>query len=729
MLKKHLSEKYSPPLYVHTNTTHSSESPPSKELSEATSSWSGSNLLANRYKSTSTARVMALFFPLAFALILGLPGLSAGLPYLYDEDEAHHFNRTVNMVKQGDFNPHYFLKPSLHFYLRMPVVAASFLWEVKRGRARELQEIVTVDPEGVGKYAFSASHPGMVKWNRGLSLLLSLGTVLVASLLALRIAESINLPLALSNWAALVAGLFVAASPALTAGATIIGVDVVVSFFATWCALTVVRFKDDPSWSRLGLIATLSGLAIGTKYNVAPIIILPLLCALFSPLPRAGALVIGVTLPILVFCATTPFLFAELPLFLNHVAYEIWHYGIAGHGVNTGEPGLEQAIFYGSWFASEGIGPTALLALTIPGVIVAITKSVPARIIATFAGLYFLEMCAQRANFPRNMHLIVPLLATAAGIGASLWLRGAMSIVADSKRRKVAISLSLLLPIAPLTPLLIRDLSMQDLAQHPPESRQAILPHISNFLERSPTSEIAVDPSLQMVPSIYQDKRFTRTRTSDINLIQLINAGFDGVLARGLQSKDPILQNPNARALISLTTISGIYEEQRVVANPTLSFSSLQISDSLRTLGSIFAEQEHLPILDLSELPASHRDNEGDNKEPYLWLQHRATKLLLPPKFLDSKTGVISLYLFTPWGNTTTLQQIAAIFPPSSEIVPLAPLSAGEWSTRSLVPPPNWSRDTGIIMLIREVHAPAALGISQDTRRLGVALKDVPPNS
>src|SRR5687768_6937474 len=100
---------------------------------------------------------------LAVALLIGLlfraPFVGTGLPYFYDEDEAHHFNRTVEMVKSGDFNPRYFLKPSLHFYLRVPVTAAAFLWNVRHEHLRSVQEIRTRSAYGLAGYSFTASHP------------------------------------------------------------------------------------------------------------------------------------------------------------------------------------------------------------------------------------------------------------------------------------------------------------------------------------------------------------------------------------------------------------------------------------------------------------------------------------------------------------------------------------------------------------------------------------------
>src|SRR3990167_1306941 len=113
-------------------------------------------------------------FVLLLALWLRLPFVSRDLPYFAREDEAHHFNRVVNMVKSGDFNPHYFHKPSLHFYLRMPVVALSFLWNVSEGHIRSVEDIRTGDPFGLNGYAFAVSHPGIVKWNRSFSVLIIL---------------------------------------------------------------------------------------------------------------------------------------------------------------------------------------------------------------------------------------------------------------------------------------------------------------------------------------------------------------------------------------------------------------------------------------------------------------------------------------------------------------------------------------------------------------------------
>ncbi|NDC38077.1 MAG: hypothetical protein EBZ48_08485 [Proteobacteria bacterium] len=92
----------------------------------------------------STRTLLLALVILAFAAWLRVPFIRSGMPYFYNEDEAHHYNRVVNMVKRGEFNPHYFLKPSLHFYLRMPVVAVGNSAQSKRLLPKTALESATI---------------------------------------------------------------------------------------------------------------------------------------------------------------------------------------------------------------------------------------------------------------------------------------------------------------------------------------------------------------------------------------------------------------------------------------------------------------------------------------------------------------------------------------------------------------------------------------------------------
>jgi len=281
-----------------------------------------------------------------------------GLPFFYREDEAHHFNRLAEMAKSGSFDPVYFHKPSLHFYLRMPVFGASFLWTVKKGAIRSVQEGGTRDDYGVGDYAFSASHPGIVKWSRSFTVLLGLALIPLAFLIALQLSSSTS--------GALLAAAAVAASPPLIEEGAVIGVDILM---ATMCLLSValaLRLFERFSLSALWICSLCCGLAVSSKYNAAPIALLPVAVCLLSRRISWSTFAACAAGPALGFLAATPYLFAHFPLFLDQVAYEIWHYGVAGHAGYMAEPGWAQFVFYLRWLNFEALGP-ALTALGVFG--------------------------------------------------------------------------------------------------------------------------------------------------------------------------------------------------------------------------------------------------------------------------------------------------------------------------------------------------------------------------
>jgi 4-amino-4-deoxy-L-arabinose transferase-like glycosyltransferase len=367
------------------------------------------------------AHAVPILFLVLLTAWIRIPTIGEGMPYFSAEDEAHHFNRTVRMVQSGDFNPHYFHKPSLHFYLRMPVVAASFLWSVREGHIRKIQNIETKDSFGIGGYAFTASHAGIVKWNRAFSVLLLLGTVVMLYLLMIQLGAP---PLF-----ALIAPLFFSLSPNAYLYSTVIGVDIVVTFFAIATVLATVivtpATKEKPQrWGFL-LAVLLAGLTISTKYNALPIIAVPLLASLFTPqllIERFLVTCIGIPVG---FLLGSPYILAELPLFLNHFAYEIWHYGVAGHVGHQAEPGVEQAIFYLRWLLSEGFGPIGGV-FVILGVAITFlhqraftAQRVKLLLTALFPLLFLLLMISQRANFTRNMLVALPLLAVFIGVTIS----------------------------------------------------------------------------------------------------------------------------------------------------------------------------------------------------------------------------------------------------------------------------------------------------------------------
>ncbi len=96
----------------------------------------------------------------------------------------------VNMMKTRDMDPHYFHKPSLHFYLRMPSVAIGYYWAKKNGEIQNFQQIVSSDPFGIANYSFSSSHPRILKVARSFTVLLQIASIFLAYLIAVFLLQS-----------------------------------------------------------------------------------------------------------------------------------------------------------------------------------------------------------------------------------------------------------------------------------------------------------------------------------------------------------------------------------------------------------------------------------------------------------------------------------------------------------------------------------------------------------
>ena len=98
---------------------------------------------------------------LLLALATRLLRCSEGLPYLHRYGEPNLASRSLNMLKTGDLNPHWFNYGSLTIYLHAAVDYVAFLWLKSRPlddpeAMRSLSGITTfVD----SKWTWTLSHP------------------------------------------------------------------------------------------------------------------------------------------------------------------------------------------------------------------------------------------------------------------------------------------------------------------------------------------------------------------------------------------------------------------------------------------------------------------------------------------------------------------------------------------------------------------------------------------
>lgn len=131
-----------------------------------------------------------------------------------------------------------------------------------------------------------------------------------------------------------------------------------------------------------------------------------------------------------------PYALLDLPEFLNDMAFESWHYGTAGHGSATGEPGLLQAWFYFRWFSHQtAVGLGVVLLSGIGMARLARGREARAVVFLLFPALFFALMANQKVSFTRNVLVLLPALAVLAAIGlewlaVSSWSRRAPRLLA-----------------------------------------------------------------------------------------------------------------------------------------------------------------------------------------------------------------------------------------------------------------------------------------------------------
>lgn len=608
------------------------------------------------------------------------PLVTSNSRYFYHEDDAHHFNHTVEMAREARLNPHYFNKPALHFYLRMPVIYASALWEHSRGRLNSLKEVRTRNPYGVGDYAFTPSHPNILFWNR----LESVGWCALIGILVFSITFRLTKHIPSSVLAAIITYV----SPEFLKNSYIIGVDTLMALMCLSSTAIALRGFSAPGSKRLLASAFVAGLACAAKYNAAPIALVPL--TLWALRDRSiQSLFLVALLGFAGFFVGAPFSFLAFDEFWKGISFEVWHYSVAGHTGNTAERGLPQALFYLRWLTTDGIGWLAT-GFALVGWIVFLRRD---RASAIVFGVFPLAYCAlmvmQRANFTRNMVVIIPYLAVYAAY--------AFYRLDESKRRPARESVLLALVAASILALpvarsavIIRD------SMYRGDSRDALFVWFKNA--RDTDEDVAVAGQLQIPWEILNLPGVDTFDLSKTSLETLADRGYRHVIIPTSHS-----------SLVSSSydvewRTAGDEKPQRVPNNPSLTIAKPKPSAAITAETSITFAREHNRLTALCEA----------SKEQHCWIQSSVTRANIPSSSEPSAIEVMS-----PW----TRQQIKITTSDGQEIAS-APLSEpGVWITIPLPPLSSPERTREVFIHVSQIHSPASQGTGKDTRRLGIAIR------
>lgn len=669
-----------------------------------------SNVFKSKFNNLIILTILGLL-----ALYLRWPFVGSGLPFFYDEDEGHHFNRVVNMVKQGEFNPNYFHKPSLHFYLRMPAVAAGFLWNVRQGHIRSVQEIRTHDRYGLGGYAFTASHPGIVKSVRVVSLLLSLALVFFTFLLCLEYCSS---P-ALSVFAALA----VAFNPELVKFSAQIGVDVLMAVMCVVSVWLSLRYLRVGTVKLLVLASLFAGLAVSSKYNALPIVLTPLIAVLARRETCLNGLLISAAAVTSGFILGTPFALGSLPLFLDQVAYEIYHYGVAGHVGHSAEPGAAQAWFYLKWFLREGAGVIFFVGGLLGVVWLALQRSSKALVLLSFPVLFSGLMISQRANFTRNMMVLIPFILVCGLLGGDQFLSRI-----KLKQGAKPLLIILVLFFAFLQPLALT-MGARAKALDVHDSRSQLAAWLVD--NQQPLLDTVIAGELQLPPALYKLNGVSVVGEGDLGLNELYQSGAGRLIVPGWYS--PALQD--SRLVTVEKLIAGDLERKRIVSDPAIDVLRFRQTEEMVDLAFDSMQREaaqqvvQLKILPLNSdgysCAVSAEQINDPQSENYCWLQGRVGYLefyraeLL--SYLQGKEQLaLRFKLMSPW----LAQSMVLKSGDWEKALRFNDAEVGKWQLFDLeIPKQVLVTDPKLFFHLDQVHSPRGWEISKDDRRLGIAVE------
>ncbi len=373
--------------------------------------------------------VVGLAAVLVCAALLRFWSLGSGIPFAVGVDEPQIMERVVRMMRTGDFNPHFFHYPALYIYVQLVVACVRFLAGAMAGTFTRLDQATAAD---------------FYLWGRVVTAAMGTATVYLVYRIGMRWG---------ARHALLAAGLL-AVMPNHVRESHYVLTDVPTAFFCTLTFLLSLRAKEKESLGAIAWAGAAAGLAVGTKYNAAVVLLLPII-AVYSVAPGRISRLAGVLLAagacIAAFFLVAPYTVLALPEFLNSFADLARSYGTRAAG---SAPGWSVYLKH----LRLGFGWPSLL-LMLGGVGLAIYRRVSGpgqarfAMLLAFPLLYFWMIATRDLIYARYLLPILPFLCLLVGIavisGVSLLRRFAIP-------RAVRTTLIAALTVAALLPPAIR---------------------------------------------------------------------------------------------------------------------------------------------------------------------------------------------------------------------------------------------------------------------------------
>jgi len=334
---------------------------------------------------------------LAVILVLGgllrFVGLGAGIPFNIGVDEPELMGRVVQMMRTGDFNPHFFDYPGLYIYVQLGVACLRFLAGATAGRWSSLDQVNAAD---------------FYLWGRAVTALLGTLTVLLVYRIGMRWG---------TRYAALAAGLM-AVMPLHVRESHYVLTDVPVTFFVSLTLLLSLRAHEKERAVDFAWAGATAGLAAATKYPGALVLLLPLIAVWMTAGAKPSRIVASLAVlgaSCATFLGAAPYTVLDLPAFLNGYAH------LAGYYTPKSLPEPAWQTYF-KHLSRSMQWPAFLLLLT--GVVLGAVRAArgPGQVRWTltlvFPLLYFYFLSGQTLVFGRYLLPLLPFVCLLAAAGA-----------------------------------------------------------------------------------------------------------------------------------------------------------------------------------------------------------------------------------------------------------------------------------------------------------------------
>ena len=320
--------------------------------------------------------------------VLRFWGIGAGIPYSVGVDEPEIVTRAIQMMRTGDYHPHFFDYPTFYIYVQLAVAVGWFMAGAIAGKWTELLQ---------------ASPWDFLVWGRAVTAILGTVTVVVVYQIGTR----------WGTRTALLAAAMMAFMPLHVRQSHYVLTDVPLTLLVTLAFMLSLRAHEQPRAGTFAWAGAAAGLAAATKYPGAIAFVLPLVAVWMTPAmrpSRAVAALATIGAGALAFLIAAPYTVLDLPAFLNAFAKLSAYYS----GGQT-EPGW---IVYAKHLRIIFQWPAFLLAMG--GVVLAVVRATrgPGRVRWTlalaFPLLHFAFIAGQSLIFGRYLLPLVPFLCVLA---------------------------------------------------------------------------------------------------------------------------------------------------------------------------------------------------------------------------------------------------------------------------------------------------------------------------